>query len=89
MTKLVKEVKNMAKPNGQRFMRMIKQTIGDTVLQGKFGDNAKKKIADDDIVDLSETQIRKAIQSAIDGPFSSAVMSTLTPWLKSGTRWAA
>lgn len=70
-------------------MKMLKQTIGNTVLQGKYNDNGKRAIANDNIKSLDDAQIRKAIESAIDGPFSSAVLSTLTPWIKSGSRWAA
>lgn len=44
----------MNKTSGERFMRMLKTTIGNTVLQAKYGDSAKKKIADNDVNDLTE-----------------------------------
>lgn len=89
MSDLVKQVKNMNDANERKFSKMLKQQIGNTVLQSKFNDGGKRLVARNQIRDLYDDEIKKAIESAIDGPFSSAVLSTMTPWLKSGSRWAA
>jgi hypothetical protein len=38
---------------------------------------------------LNDGEIRKVLESAFDGPMAGQVFSTLSPWLKSGTKWAA
>lgn len=42
-----------------------------------------------DLAIMSNAQIKKVIESAIDGPFQTAVLSAMTPWLQSGTRSVA